>query len=74
MARGLHKSALEFSDYLNEEMASMVARGQWMVLPYSDVRHFAALCLSPIGVVPQNERRPRTIVDYSHSNVNQETV
>jgi hypothetical protein len=74
MARGPHKSALEFSDYLNDEMASMVARGQWMVLPYSDIRHFAALRLSPIGVVPQNERRPRTIVDYSHSHVNQETV
>jgi hypothetical protein len=31
------------------------------------------LRISPIGVVPQRDRRPRTIVDYSFSGVNQET-
>jgi hypothetical protein len=52
----------------------MTERGQWMVLPYSEVRHEPTLRIAPIGVVPQHERRPRTIVDYSHSYLNQETV
>ena len=30
--------------------------------------------LSPLGVVPQRDRRPRIIVGYSFSNLNQETV
>jgi hypothetical protein len=72
--RGPHKSALEFSDFLTEEMTSMVARGQWMVLPYNLVRDEPTLRIAPAGVVPQHDRRPRTIVDYSHSNLNQETV
>jgi hypothetical protein len=74
MKRGPHKSALEHSAFLDEEMATMVSRGQWMVLPYSMVRDMPNLRVSPIGVVPQHERRPRTIVDYSYSRLNAETL
>jgi hypothetical protein len=72
--RGPHKSALEHSSFLDEEMATMVSRGQWMVLPYSVVRDMAKLRIAPIGVVPQHDRRPRTIVDYTFHRLNAETL
>jgi hypothetical protein len=74
MKRGPHKSAIEHSSFLDEEMATMVSRGQWMVLPYSMVRDIPGLRISPIGVVPQHDRRPRTIVDYTYYRLNADTV
>lgn len=72
--RGAHRSTLAYSEFLREEFADMVEAGQWLVLPYSWVRDLPGLCLSPTGVVPQRDRRPRTIVDYSFSLVNQTTL
>ena len=37
-------------------------------------RIYLNLRLSPMGVVPQHERRPQTIVDYSFSGINQEAA
>jgi hypothetical protein len=73
MRRGPHKSAKEHRDFLQTEMADMIEKNQRMVLPYAQVQSLPNLRISPIGVVPQRDRRPRTIVDYSYSNVNQET-
>lgn len=45
-------------------------------LPYKQVASrmdILDLRISPMGVVPQRERRPRTIVDYTFSKVNQDT-
>jgi hypothetical protein len=74
MERGPHKSATEYLEFLREEMADFVKKGFWMVLPYDKVKHLQGLRVSPPGVVPQNERRPRTIVDYSFSGINGETI
>jgi hypothetical protein len=74
MKRGPHKSALKHSSFLDEEMATMVSRSQWMVLLYSIVRDMAKLRVAPIGVIPQHKRRPCTIVDYSYSRLNAETL
>ena len=71
--RGPHKSAYEYQDFLRDEMAEMILRRQWIVLPYNDIKDLPGLRLSPIGVVPQRDRRPRTIVDYSFYGVNDET-
>ncbi|CAJ1940912.1 unnamed protein product [Cylindrotheca closterium] len=38
------------------------------------VRHLQNLRLSPLGVVPQRDRRPRLIVDLSFFGINQESV
>ena len=65
MARGPHASAHAFADFLREELADMVDKGTWMVLPYHYLRHLRNLRISPMGVVSQHERRPRPIVDYS---------
>ena len=72
--RGPHQSAIEYREFLYDEMATMADKGQWLILPYSDVKDLPGLRLSPIGVVPQHSRRPRTIVDYTFYGVNPESV
>ena len=72
--RGPHKSALEYSEFLAAEFLDFCRKGYWMLLPYELVKDRPELRLSPIGVVPQRERRPRVIVDYSYYGVNDETL
>lgn len=74
MARGPHKSAFEYAEFLRDELADMVERATWMVLPYNRLRELRHMRISPMGVVPQHERRPRPIVDYTYSGVNDDTV
>jgi len=74
IARGPHQSCREHIAFLNEEFVDMIDKGQWTILPYSAVKNFLNLRLSPPGVVPQRDRRPRWIVDYSFYLVNQETL
>jgi hypothetical protein len=38
IARGPHKSANEYVEFLRSEMAEMVKAAQWIVLPYSKIR------------------------------------
>ena len=48
----------------------MRSRGMFLILPYDLVRHLPQLRLSPIGCIPQRDRRPRTIIDYTYSGIN----
>jgi hypothetical protein len=52
----------------------MIKKRQWIVLPKKLVLNNWNLRLSPLGVVPQRERRPMTICDYSLFLVNEDTV
>ncbi|KAL7577853.1 hypothetical protein ACA910_010599 [Epithemia clementina (nom. ined.)] len=72
--RGPHKSANEHVEFLHQEFAAMLGKGQWTMLPADMVEHLQKLRVSPLGVVHQRERRPRTICNYSFYNVNAETV
>lgn len=75
--RGSHPSTRPYLGFLEQDMADMVRKGFWIVLPFDKVIQRADiqdLRISPMGVVPQRERRPRAIVDYSFSGVNDETV
>ena len=72
--RGSHQSASQYLAFSEAEMADMIRKGYWVALPYSVVKDLPNLRLSPMGVVPQCERRPRTIVDYTFSCVNQEAA
>jgi hypothetical protein len=72
--RGPHRSALEHIEFLAEEFVEFASKGFWMLLPYDLVKDFVDLRVSPIGVVPQRDRRPRIIVDYSFYNLNEETL
>jgi hypothetical protein len=73
--QGPHRSAsIQFAEFLHEDMFNMVNERYWTVLPYTSVRHLHSLKLAPVGVVPQRERRPRPIVDYSYTNINQTSL
>lgn len=72
--RGPHQSANSHTEFLREEMADLIRQGYWITLPYSSVRQLPNLRISPMGIVPQRKRRPRIIVDYTFSGVNDDTV
>ena len=72
--RGPHKSAKEHIDFLREEFASMIKKGHWVLLPARLLRDHPDARFSPLGVVPQHDRRPRTISDYSYFDINKETL
>jgi len=75
MQRGSHPSAKHlFAEFLQEEMIDMSARKYWTVVPYKSVRRLPGLKISPAGVVPQRNRRPRTIIDYAFSGVGPATL
>ena len=56
LRRGPHKSCHDYVDFLHEEFTDMINKGQWIILPYSAVKHLPGLRVSPPGVVPQRER------------------
>ena len=74
LARGSHQSALSHMEFLRDEMADMIDQGYWVILPYSNVLHLPHLRLSPLALVPQRDRRPRIIVDYTFWGINDDTV
>jgi len=60
---------LRFEDFLD-----MVQKGYWTILPFSSLKHFSHLKLSPAVVVPQQTRRPRPIMDYRFTGVNDQSL
>ena len=74
VSRGSHQSSQGECGFVAEEMLDFVRQGYWIVLPYEDARSLAGLRVSPLGVVPQHDRRPRLIVDYTFSGVNKDTL
>jgi len=75
LTRGPHVSAARlYRSFLMEDMLDMVHRKFWVVLPYKAVRRYTHLNLAPSGVVPQRERRPRPIMDYTFTGVNQHSL
>jgi hypothetical protein len=73
-ARGSHKSAKDDVEFVCEEMLEFCAQGLWTVLPLSVALCLPHLGLSPLCMVPQQNRRSWLIVDYSYSGVNNDTV
>ena len=59
LARGAHRSCMEHLEFLHEEFVDMIAKSQWVVLPAEAVADLPGLRISPPGVVPQRDRRPR---------------
>ena len=52
----------------------MIKLNHWLILPYDVAITLPYLHISPPGVVPQSNRRPRWICDYTWSGVNQATI
>jgi hypothetical protein len=74
LSRGAHRSCRDYTEFLSQEFVEMIQKNQWTILPFSVVKQFKDMRLSPPGVVPQRDRRPRWIVDYSFYGVNEETL
>ena len=72
--RGNHPSTLAFAEFIQSEMLDMRKKGMFIILPYHLVRPLIPLRLSPLGCVPQRERRPRIINDYTYSGINPSTL
>jgi hypothetical protein len=60
LTRGPHQSARQHIPFLRQEFVDMIRKGQWTLLPARLVLNELQLRLSPLGVVPQRDRRPRT--------------
>ena len=58
LKRGPHRSAMEHTLFLQEEFASMIEKGQWVVLPYLVAKGLPGLRPSPPGVKVERDRRP----------------
>ena len=65
MTRGNHPSTQAFAEFIQSEMTDMRRKGMFIVLPYDSISHLPALWLSPLECVPQQERRPRIINNYT---------
>ena len=72
--RGPHKSTKEHISSVRTEFTGMMNKGQWGLLPAKLLADEAYLRVSPLGVVPQWDRRPRTIADYTYFEVNDDTL
>ena len=68
--RGPHQSAKADVKFVREEFADFIKKKFWTVVPYRLVKGIPSLRLSPLGVVPQRDRRPRLLVDLSYFGVN----
>lgn len=74
LRRGSHPSTHAHGEFLRNELADLIAQKFWIILPFELVCHLPSLRLSPMGVIPQRDRRHRVIADYSFSNVNADTL
>jgi hypothetical protein len=72
--RGSHRSAKDEVEFVCLEMLEFCDQGFWTVLPLQAALQLAHLRLSPLGVVPQRNRHPRLIVDFTYSGVNDDTA
>lgn len=67
-------STHQYLGFLEHELVDMIKKGYFIVLPFKLIKHMKDLRLSQAGIVPQHDRRPRTIIDYRASKVNDGTV
>jgi hypothetical protein len=73
--RSPHVSAAHlFKQFLLADMYDYEQMGYWTILPYQAIRHHPTLWLSPSGVVPQSDCRPRPIRDYSFYSLNADSL
>ena len=72
--QGNHPSVQAFSDFVKEEMLDTRRKGIFVILPYRLLKDHPELQISPLGCIPQRDRRPRIINDYTFSGVNPSTL
>ena len=73
-ARGPHQSTKAHVEFVRDEMADFNDKSFWTVLPLEAVQHLPNLRISPLGCVPQRDRRPRLINDLTFYEINKQTI
>jgi hypothetical protein len=71
--RGSCQSAKQHVDFLRGEFVDMIKKGQLILLPANLVLNNRNLRIIPLGVIPQRERQPWTICNYSFFLVDDDT-
>ena len=71
---GCHGSAMRDVEFVRTELTEQSTFGHIMVLQWSAAKGLPNLWISPIGLIPQEARRPRLIYDYIFSGLNNATV
>ena len=69
-----HNSAIEHAPFLCKEFASMVEKGQWMVLSYLVAKGLLVLRLSLPRVKVKRDWRPCWLRNYSFYKTNSKTL
>jgi hypothetical protein len=72
--RGPHQSTKAHIEFVRDEMADFDDKSFWTVLPLEAVQHLPNLRISPLGCVPQRDRRPRLINDLTFYGINENTI
>jgi len=80
--RGSHKSCDDHLDFLRQELLDFSMKGFWFLLPFKLLKkkwkkkyeNLKGLRVAPLGVIPQRDRRPRLIVDYTFYDLNKDTL
>ena len=67
---GTHASASKEAELIHAELAEKVQAGYVAVSPLEAVTALQNLWLSPVAVTPQVGRRPRLIIDFTWSGLN----
>ena len=74
LKQGPYSSSKDGIKFLRNEFANMVKKQQWIILPANMIKKMFGFCLSPIGLVPQANRRACMISDYSYFDFNADTL
>jgi hypothetical protein len=74
LERGAHQSANAHITFLRGEFADMIHKKQWILPPAALAMTQEELRISTLGVPPQRDRRPRSIIDYTFYHINEDTV
>jgi hypothetical protein len=72
--QGPHQSSTAYTAFLRGEFSVMIRKKQWILLPAALVMTEEELRLSPLRVLPQQDRRPRSIINYTFYLINEDTV
>ena len=71
---GPHQSTMAHIPFMRYDVASLVGKVQWVLLPYLVYKYLMILGLSPPGLKEEQDRRSRWIGDYIYSTLNLETL
>ena len=56
---------MEHLKFLHKEFGDLIHKGKWVILPAADVAHLPGILILPPGFIPQRDRQPRWICNYT---------